>query len=69
MIDTICTPSSTDEKAKAFVPFSIKNNYSQALTTTKNTKTKKLRPIFCQFIDSVEGRGWDGMGVARDGEG
>ena len=69
MIDTILYPFLYRWKSQGFCTIFNKNNYSQALTTTKNTKTEKLRPIFCQFIDSVEGRGWDGMGVARDGEG
>lgn len=46
MIDTICTPSSTDEKAKAFVPFSVKTTIPKPLQQQKTPKLKSYNQFF-----------------------
>ena len=46
MIDTICTPSSTDEKAKAFVPFSVKTTIPKPLQQQKTPKLKSYDQFF-----------------------
>ena len=52
MIDTICTPSSTDEKAKALnVPFSIKTKIMLLFPSPYNTKTPKLKSYDQFFVN------------------
>ena len=46
MIDIICTPSSTDEKAKAFVPFSIKTTIPKPLQQQTTPKLKSYDQFF-----------------------